>query len=138
MFPLFARAGKLQCTVDVIRLMVASIILNAVAGFSGIQSSSSPLSPAGLVGPCSHDFAGPRKSPLGIVRTARYSLNELSRLCGGHCENSGAIYDIPGGFHDIEASLTREHRARRIVWWLRASSAIGRQQPARDPGSGGR
>ena len=38
MFPLFAGAGKLQCIVDVIRLMVASIILNAFAGFSGWAS----------------------------------------------------------------------------------------------------
>jgi hypothetical protein len=45
---LFARAGKLQCSVDVIRLMVASIILSAFAWFSGWASKeivvSAPLS----------------------------------------------------------------------------------------------
>jgi len=45
---LFARAGKLQWSVDVIRLMVASIILGAFAWFSGWASKeivvSAPLS----------------------------------------------------------------------------------------------
>ena len=38
LFPLFARVGKLQCSVDVIRLMVASIILSAFAWFLGWAS----------------------------------------------------------------------------------------------------